>query len=84
MRGQAPERVQKEHQWQAGLQLPFRFALNSPAPPERGKRESFFRERVRKAIGSLLKSWTRKHLISNAVSIPTCCVIAPLPKRLVR
>ena len=58
-----------EHQWQAGLQLPFRFALNSPARAEPGKRFCFFRERVRQqAIGSLLMSWTCKCLISNPVS----------------
>ena len=49
------ERVQNEHQWQAGLQLPFRFALNRPERSQRGKRESFFRERVRQqAVDRLL------------------------------
>ena len=32
------ERVQNEHQWQAGLQLPFRFAFNPPRLPPRRKR----------------------------------------------
>lgn len=55
------ERVHNEHQWLAGLQLPFRFALNPPAPPELGKRVCFSHERVRQqAVGRLLKSWTRK------------------------
>ena len=74
-----------KHQWQAGLQLPFRFALNPPERPEHGKRESFFRERVRQqAIGRLLKSWTRKWLIHSEHADPALYVIAPPPRRLVR
>ena len=36
-----------KHQWQAGLQLPFRFAPHFTKTPELCKRASFFRERVR-------------------------------------
>jgi hypothetical protein len=51
------ERVLGEHQWQAGLQLPFRFALNAPTPLELGKRVCFFHERVcQQAVGRLLRN----------------------------
>ena len=40
------ERVQQNTSGRAGLELPFRFALNPPERPERGKRERFFCARV--------------------------------------
>lgn len=42
---------------EAGLQLPFRFVTTAPAPPALGKRDCFFRERVRQqAVGWLLRN----------------------------
>ena len=64
------ERVQFEHQWRAGLSLPFRFALNQPQRPElRKRRKVSFAIGSATVVGKLLRSWTQNVLKLRELSI---------------